>query len=124
MPASAPAGRGCRWHASIWPMRSMPRSTRPSALLHHYRRAIAFRHAHRALAKGALDGLAAAGNVLSFRRGGGDEEIFCAFNLGEAPATITLPAGTWVPVGSELNRPPHRRTGAWCSWGRGSPAWR
>jgi alpha-glucosidase len=75
----------------------------PAALIHHYRRAIAFRHAHRALMKGEMEEMKVEGNVLSFIRRNADEEIFFALNMGEEPATIKAPAGNWTPVGPELN---------------------
>jgi alpha-glucosidase len=75
----------------------------PASPLHHYRRAIAFRHAHPALMKGSIDGLAVRGDVLSFIRKQGDDEVFFALNMGEEPATITPPEGGWSPAGGELN---------------------
>ena len=75
----------------------------PGALVHHYRRAIGFRHAHPALMKGSLEALKVTGQVLSFTRRLGDEEIFFALNMGEDPATLAAPAGDWLPIGAELN---------------------
>lgn len=75
----------------------------PDALLHHYRRAIAFRRAHRALMRGTLEKLHVSGEVLSFHREEAGEELFCAFNLSHDPASLYLPEGNWVPVGQELN---------------------
>ncbi len=75
----------------------------PASLLHHYRRAISFRHAHPALRSGALAGMAAEGPVLRFFREHEEEHIFCAFNLGDEPAEIAMPAGQWVQIGAELN---------------------
>ncbi len=75
----------------------------PSALLHHYRRAIAFRHSHAALLTGRIEDLAAEGSVLSFRRIEGNEELFCAFNLSDEPATTSYPDGRWLTIGAELN---------------------
>ncbi len=75
----------------------------PESLLHHYRRAIAFRHHHKALATGEMLDLAAAGTVLRFIRRSAGEELFCAFNISAEPARLTLPAGAWHPVGAELN---------------------
>jgi alpha-glucosidase len=75
----------------------------PEALLHHYRRAIGFRHAHAALMRGRMDDLAVSGNVLSFRRSSNEETLFCAFNLSDEPAEVGLPEGRWHTVGSELN---------------------
>ncbi len=75
----------------------------PGALLHHYRRAIGFRHTHEALKKGSLEDLRAYGQVLSFRRVSETEEIFFAINLGEHPVNITPPKGDWMEIGAELN---------------------
>ena len=75
----------------------------PGALIHHYRRAIALRHAHPALMKGTLDDLRAEGDVLSFTRRHAGEEIFFALNMGETPVTITPPEGAWDWLGAELN---------------------
>ena len=43
----------------------------------------------------------AVGEVFSFTRQG-DETIFCAFNLGPDAARVTLPAGAWQAIGTEL----------------------
>ncbi|AJE46908.1 alpha-amylase family glycosyl hydrolase [Celeribacter indicus] len=75
----------------------------PGALIHHYRRAIAFRHAHSALKTGEISRLSVAGTCLSFTRKDDREELFCAFNLSDEPATIAAPEGPWHTVGSELN---------------------
>jgi alpha-glucosidase len=73
----------------------------PAALIHHYRRALAFRRAHPVLAQGAMTDWQAAGEVFSFTRQG-DETIFCAFNLSAEAADVTLPAGQWQAIGMEL----------------------
>lgn len=75
----------------------------PDALLHHYRKAIAFRHAHRALRAGDMSDLIVQGDVVSFLRAHEGEVLLCAFNLSHDPAEYTLPSGNWQPVGSELN---------------------
>ncbi|MEC8575486.1 MAG: alpha-amylase family glycosyl hydrolase, partial [Pseudomonadota bacterium] len=74
----------------------------PEAMLHHYRRAIALRKAHPALAVGTHDQLRAEGNVAFFTRQDRDEVIFCAFNLGGAEAEITLPEGTWQKPNTDI----------------------
>ena len=74
----------------------------PDALLHHYRRAIAFRHAHIALQKGAMTDISVDGDVLSFRRAHDAETILCVFNLSDRPAEFALPKGDWVAIGAEL----------------------
>ncbi|MCA0044980.1 alpha-glucosidase [Celeribacter litoreus] len=75
----------------------------PGALIHHYRRAIAFRHAHSALKTGDMIDMQVNGPCLSFLRKDAKEELFCAFNLSDQPATIEAPKGAWYAVGSELN---------------------
>ncbi|MFW2587464.1 alpha-amylase family glycosyl hydrolase [Sagittula sp. SSi028] len=74
----------------------------PGALLHHYRRAIGFRHAHKALTKGAHSKVTHEGDVVTFTRSHGDEVIFVAVNLSGDPATIDAPAGQWHQIGQEL----------------------
>jgi alpha-glucosidase len=71
------------------------------SMLEHYRRALAFRRAHPVLRTGAMDDIAAAGGVTSFRRRG-DEDLFCAFNLSEATEEIALPEGQWTAIGTDL----------------------
>jgi alpha-glucosidase len=75
----------------------------PGSLLHHYRRAIAFRHAHPALKSGAMENMRVTGTVLSFTRRDDTEEIFFALNMGDEPARFSPPEGDWRPIGLELN---------------------
>jgi len=74
----------------------------PSALLHHYRRAIAFRHTHKALTKGDHDGVKSSGDVVYFTRIYEGETVFCAFNMSETPSTFDAPAGNWRVIGEDL----------------------
>lgn len=74
----------------------------PGALLHHYRKAIAFRHAHPALSKGSHDRIRSADDVIYFTRSHASETIFCAFNISDTPSDFELPKGNWTPVGAEL----------------------
>ena len=74
----------------------------PGALLHHYRKALAFRKAHAALRKGAHDKVKATGSVVHFCRTQGDETIFVAVNLSAEPAVIDMPKGDWHQIGLEL----------------------
>ncbi len=74
----------------------------PEAMLHHYRRVIALRHAYKALARGKHDDVRAIGNVIQFVRTEGDQVIFCAFNVGSSPALIPFPPGKWDSIGIEL----------------------
>ncbi|MCX8571727.1 MULTISPECIES: alpha-amylase family glycosyl hydrolase [Hyphomicrobiales] len=61
-----------------------------ASLLEHYRRFLAFRRAHPALAKGDISFLKAEGDAIAFSRREGNEEIVCVFNLGSTPATVDL----------------------------------
>ena len=74
----------------------------PTSLLHHYRRAVAFRRAHPALRRGTHDGVKATGDVVWFTRSHDGESIFCAFNMSDTPSDFDLPPGEWRPIGSEL----------------------
>ena len=76
--------------------------TDAGAILHHYRRAIAFRHAHTALVDGAQKELTVAGDAVHFMRENAREAIFCAFNLSENDTTVTVPAGTWQNISKNL----------------------
>ncbi|MGC1498140.1 MAG: alpha-amylase family glycosyl hydrolase [Sulfitobacter sp.] len=71
-----------------------------SAILHHYRRAIALRGSEMALAKGEMTEMSVDGDVLSFSRSINGEEVFCAFNLSEIVATCSIPDGSWMSIGS------------------------
>ncbi|WP_425100062.1 alpha-amylase family glycosyl hydrolase [Tropicibacter sp. S64] len=74
----------------------------PGALLHHYRKAIHFRHSHEALVKGTHDTVRAEGTVVCFTRKSESEEIFVAVNLSGDPYTIEMPEGDWHQIGIEL----------------------
>ncbi|MCR9110102.1 alpha-amylase family glycosyl hydrolase [Marivita sp. XM-24bin2] len=74
----------------------------PAAILHHYRRAIAFRHAQPALARGDHDGVKSTDTIVHFTRSFEGTTIFCAFNLSDQPATMAVPEGSWTQIGLEL----------------------
>jgi alpha-glucosidase len=74
----------------------------PAALLHHYRRALAFRRAHPSLRAGSQSAVGATGEVVSFTRSDAAETLFCAVNLSDRPARIEMPQGAWTPVGDDL----------------------
>jgi alpha-glucosidase len=74
----------------------------PSALLHHYRRAIAFRQAYPCLAKGSHSGVQANGDVVHFTRTHDGETVFCAFNLSDTPSEHSLPNGDWDMIDADL----------------------
>ncbi len=67
----------------------------PDAMLHHYRRLIALRQDHRALAQGDMTNMSVSGNVLSFERSIDAEWVFCAFNIGDTTAQVRTPDGDW-----------------------------
>ena len=72
------------------------------ALLHHYRRAIAFRSHNIEFQKGSMAGVSADGNILNFCRNYESRSIFCAFNIGDTSEFTKLPSGSWAPIGEEL----------------------
>ncbi|MDX8526435.1 alpha glucosidase [Mesorhizobium sp. MSK_1335] len=69
-----------------------------SSLLEHYRRFLAFRRQHPALAKGDIDFIESGGDTVAFTRREGNERIVCAFNLGSKPAVVDLGQGTLQPL--------------------------
>ncbi|WP_170464801.1 alpha-glucosidase [Ruegeria arenilitoris] len=74
----------------------------PNSMLHHYRRAIALRHANSALMSGQQIDMDQSGPILSFLREDSAQQVFCAFNLGSESAEVTLPDGNWKHIGEEL----------------------
>ncbi|RYH03629.1 DUF3459 domain-containing protein [Salipiger sp. IMCC34102] len=74
----------------------------PGSLLHHYRKAISFRHNHAALRTGSHDGMKASGNVIYFSRTSGAQTIFCIFNVSDQPSNFDMPEGEWRTIGPEL----------------------
>ncbi|AMM85519.1 alpha-glucosidase family protein [Martelella sp. AD-3] len=69
----------------------------PSSVLEHYRRFLAFRKAHPALAKGAIRFLSSGDDaVLVFTREGAGETVLCVFNMSAEPAKVRLPEGAWT----------------------------
>ncbi|MEP9397788.1 alpha-glucosidase family protein [Mesorhizobium sp. KR2-14] len=68
-----------------------------ASLLEHYRRFLAFRRAHPALAKGDIAFLPSEGDTVAFTRREGNEEIVCVFNLGAQPAAVEL-GGSATPL--------------------------
>ncbi|WP_209424643.1 alpha-amylase family glycosyl hydrolase [Pararhodobacter sp. SW119] len=83
------------------PLATATQEADPGALLHHYRRAIALRHAHPALAIGSIARARAEGSVLTFDRRHAGEEIRCAFNLSDRPTSVDLPGGSWLAIDAE-----------------------
>jgi len=63
---------------------------RPGSPLAVWRAALALRRGHEALRTGTVEGVAARGAVLSFRRRGAEDEVLAAFNLSDRPAEMAL----------------------------------
>ena len=74
----------------------------PTAILHHYRRAIALRTSDDLFAKGAQSPVEAQGDVLRFTRSHAGREVLCVFNLSDSTQDIVLPSGEWAQLGAEL----------------------
>ncbi len=72
------------------------------ALLHHYRRAIALRNTWQALKSGTQSAFAQAGDVMTFLREDGGQQVFCAFNMSGDEADVALPEGEWLPIGQDV----------------------
>jgi alpha-glucosidase len=82
----------------------------PASMLHHYRRALAFRRAHPVLRSGAMTLPQARGDLATFLRTG-DQTLFCAFNLGDGSVSLDLPPGDWAPLGAEIGAVPPAQGG-------------
>ena len=78
----------------------------PASMMAHYRAALALRRAHPVLRTGTMTPLVAQGDVVRFMRQDGVETLFCAVNLGDAPADIALPDGEWTVTGAGLDLAP------------------
>ena len=89
----------------------------PASMMAHYRAALALRRAHPVLRTGTMTPLVAQGDVVRFMRQDGAETLFCAVNLGDAPADIALPEGAWTATGAGLDLAPVQggtaRLGPW-----------
>jgi alpha-glucosidase len=68
-------------------------SADPAAMMSLYRDLIALRRGSRALTIGAIEDVAADGNVLRFVRRHGDERLLVVLNLGHAPCPATVSPG-------------------------------
>lgn len=74
----------------------------PDALVHHYRKAIAFRQQNPVLRTGDSDALRQQDSVIYFQRTNGTDTMLCAFNLSDALVDFDMPEGPWTPVGEQL----------------------
>jgi Glycosidases len=68
------------------------------SMLNHYRRLLAFRREHVALAKGTIEFVGSDENVLAFIRRHGNEAIFCAFNFADTEESVPRPEGPVTPL--------------------------
>ena len=89
----------------------------PASMMAHYRAALALRRAYPVLRTGTMTPLVAQGDVVRFMRQDGAETLFCAVNLGDAPADVALPEGAWTATGAGLDLAPVQggtaRLGPW-----------
>ena len=93
--------------------------TNSNSLYHHYKDAISLRHRYPALVKGEQTLMQAQGDLLTFVRTLGNEELFLAFNLGEGNVAFSLPEGKWcapavIPNGAVA--PPNNLLGQLQAW--------
>ncbi len=73
----------------------------PTSVLSCYRRMIALRKEHPALAKGSFKMLSANGDTLSFERAHEGRRMICAFNFSDHEQSLPLPEGKWRAISSE-----------------------
>ena len=105
MPASPPASRGCRCPTAHRGRAVDVQQGDQASVLAHYRRALAFRRQHPALVGGAIEFLAAKGDVLAFIRSGEGERLLCVFNFAAKPAKWAIPARAWPAADHGRRRP-------------------
>jgi alpha-glucosidase len=70
----------------------------PLSMLGFYRRMLAWRKRHPALAKGGFAIQETSDSLISYLRTEGEEVLFCAFNLGAEPVVAALPPGDWAII--------------------------
>ena len=78
----------------------------PSALLHFYRAAIAFRADHPVFRSGTIADLTATDGLLTFTRDGAGERVWVAVNLTDHPVETAVPSGNWTALGSKIGAVP------------------
>lgn len=67
-------------------------------VLAFYRRMIAWRKLHPALAKGGFRVVETSDAHIAYVRDTAEETLFCVFNLGDEPVSVSLPEGGWEQV--------------------------
>jgi alpha-glucosidase len=75
----------------------------PASILSLYRQLIALRRGSAALASGAIEAVAADGDVLTYGRRTGDEPLSIFLNLGDEPRQVPVPRGR-VLLSTHLDR--------------------
>ena len=78
----------------------------PSALLHFYRAAIAFRADHPVFRSGEIADLTATDGLLTFTRDGAGERVWVAVNLTDHPVDTPVPPGNWTALGGKIGAVP------------------
>lgn len=92
--------------------RPYPWGDEDPALTAHYRLLGRFRAAHPALCGGDFRFLYVTDTAFLYERAGGDDRVLVAVNVGNAPASVPVPDGTWIdllsaaPVRDTLILPP------------------
>lgn len=92
--------------------RPYPWGDEDPVLTAHYRLLGRFRAAHPALRGGDFRFLYVTDTAFLYERAGGDERVLVAVNVGNAPASVPVPDGTWIdllsaaPVRDTLILPP------------------
>ncbi|MFN7104290.1 MAG: alpha-glucosidase C-terminal domain-containing protein [Pseudorhizobium sp.] len=71
----------------------------PESVLEQYRRFLAFRKLHPALARGDMVFLPADAPLLQYERRDGNEVVLCMFNMSPEPMVAEPPAGDWETLG-------------------------
>ena len=74
-----------------------------NSIYSHYQQSIAMRKAYPALAQGDMLERQATDKTLTFKRELDGQVLFCAFNLSDDSADISLPAGEWQVVDQQLD---------------------
>ena len=64
-------------------------------MLNFYRKLIKFRKGHPLLLKGSFEIIKADEGFIAFERRHGNDRVFCAFNLCNAPRDVAMPNGVW-----------------------------
>jgi len=83
------------FEAAHGPLAADVQADDPASMLSFVRRWLDWRRAQPALRTGEIAFITTPPDVLGFVRRDGEDEVLMLFNLGVAPATLTLPAGTW-----------------------------